>query len=52
MLVATFHVPDQRVPYADLGADWSQKRRPDAHARRLARQLQALGHTVTLAPAA
>ena len=26
-----FHVLDQRVPYADLGADWFQKRRPDAH---------------------
>ena len=51
MLVATFHVLDQRVPYADLGADWFQKRRPDAHARRLARQIEALGYRVSIAPA-
>lgn len=51
MLVATFHVLDQRVPYADLGADWFQKRRPDAHARRLARQIEALGYRVSIEPA-
>jgi len=51
MLVAAFHVIDQRVPYADLGADWFQKRRPDAHARRLAQQIEALGFRVTIEPA-
>jgi hypothetical protein len=51
MLVATFHVLDQRVPYVDLGADGFQERRPDAHARRLARQIEALGYRVTIEPA-
>jgi transposase len=51
MLVAAFHVLDRRVPYVDLGADWFQKRRPDAHARRLARQIEALGYRVTIEPA-
>ena len=51
MLVAAFHVLDQHVPYADLGAEWFQKRRPDAHAQRLARQIEALGFRVTLEPA-
>ena len=51
MIVAAFHVLDRRVPYEDLGADWFQKRRPDAHARRLARQIEALGFRVTIEPA-
>jgi branched-subunit amino acid aminotransferase/4-amino-4-deoxychorismate lyase len=40
------------VPYEDLGADWFIRRRPDAHARRLARQIEALGFSVTISPAA
>jgi transposase len=51
MLVAAFHVLDRRVPYVDLGADWFQKRQPDAHARRLAHQIEALGYHVTIEPA-
>jgi len=51
MLVAAFHVLNDRTPYQDLGADWFQKRRPDAHARRLARQIEALGFRVTIEPA-
>ncbi len=51
MLVAAFHVLDRRVPYVDLGANWFQKRRPDAHAHRLARQIEALGYRVTIEPA-
>jgi len=39
------------VPYRDLGADWFQRRRPDAHARRLAHQIEALGYHVTIEPA-
>ena len=38
------------VPYNDLGADWHQKRRPEAHARRLANQIEALGDQVTIEP--
>ncbi|MGD0875982.1 MAG: hypothetical protein ABSA14_13495 [Acidimicrobiales bacterium] len=51
MLVATFHVLDQCVPYADLGSDWFQERRRDAHARRFTRQIEALGYRVSIEPA-
>jgi transposase len=52
ILVAAYHVLDRHVPYQDLGADWFQRRRPETHARRLARQIEALGFHVTLEPAA
>ena len=48
MLVAAFHILAGGVPYTDLGADWFQKRRPEAHARRLAHQIEALGYRVTI----
>ena len=51
ILVAAFHILAGGVPYADLGADWFQRRRPDAHARRLAHQIEALGFRVTIEPA-
>lgn len=52
ILVAAFHILDRRVPYKDLGPDWFARRRPEAHARRLARQIEALGYQVTLQPRA
>ncbi|MGW3045557.1 hypothetical protein ACWC9T_37300, partial [Kitasatospora sp. NPDC001159] len=43
--------PDAR--YQDLGADWHQRHLNSARKTRdLVRQLQALGHQVTLAPTA
>jgi hypothetical protein len=39
-------------PYHDLGADWHERRNDEAHTRRLVAQLEKLGHTVTLNPAA
>jgi transposase len=51
ILVAVYYILDNKVPYHDLGADWFVKRRPDAHARRLARQIEALGYRVTIEPA-
>ncbi len=39
-------------PYTDLGADWLARRNDEAHARRLVAQLERLGHTVVLDPAA
>lgn len=49
MLVAAYHILDRRVPYHDLGADWFLRRHdPARHARRLARQIQALGFDVTI----
>jgi transposase len=54
ILVIVWHLlndPDSR--YADLGSDYYTNRLdPDHKTRDLVRQLQALGHTVTLAPAA
>jgi transposase len=43
MLVAAFYILERHVPYQDLGADWSARRRPEAHVRRLARHIEALG---------
>lgn len=50
-IVAAYHVLERDVPDYDLGADWFVKRRPDAHAKRLARQIELLGHKVELTPA-
>ena len=50
ILVAAFHVLDRGVPYKDLGSDWHARRRPEAHVRRLAHQIEALGYNVTIAP--
>ncbi len=38
--------------YNDLGGDYYQRRDPERQTQRLIRQLEALGHTVTLQPAA
>ncbi len=51
ILVAIFHILSTGTPYEDLGADWFVKRRPEAHARRLAKQIEALGYTVEINPA-
>jgi transposase len=49
LLVAYFHIVRDQVPYRDLGPDWQRKRYSVEHrARRLQRQLEALGYTVTL----
>ncbi|MGW8366942.1 IS110 family transposase [Streptomyces wedmorensis] len=52
ILVITWHLindPDAR--YQELGADWHQRHlNPARKTRDLVRQLQALGHQVTLAP--
>lgn len=50
ILVAAWHILKNGVPYEDLGEDWFVKRRPEAHARRLAKQIEALGYSVTIAP--
>jgi transposase len=39
-------------PYHDLGADWHGRRNDEAHTRRLVAQLEDLGHTVIINPAA
>jgi transposase len=52
MLIAYWHMFSTGETYTDLGSDYFQRRDPEAHTRRLVRKLQALGHDVTLTPAA
>jgi transposase len=49
ILVICYHVLERKVPYEDLGEDHFHRRRCEqAHARRLVRQLEKLGHKVAL----
>jgi transposase len=52
LLDLVWHLLSTGEPFADLGADYFQQRHdPEREARRLVRQLERLGHRVTLAPA-
>ena len=49
LLVAYYHIVRDQVPFKELGPDWQRKRySPEHRARRLQRQLEALGYTVTI----
>ena len=49
ILVAYYHIVRDQVPFRELGPEWQHKRYSVKHrARRLQRQLEALGYTVTL----
>jgi transposase len=49
LLVAYYHVVRDQVPFRELGPDWQRKRSsPEHRARRLQRQLEALGYKVNL----
>ncbi len=49
LLVAYYHIVRDQVPFRELGPDWQRKRYSVEHrARRLQRQLEALGYAVTL----
>jgi transposase len=50
ILVIAYHVILRKEPYRELGADYFERRKPEATARRLARQIERLGFQVTLAP--
>jgi transposase len=55
ILVSAYHMLSRGVPYQELGDDYFHRRerdRADRHTRRLVRQLERLGHHVTLEPAA
>jgi transposase len=52
MLVSAYWMLKRDEPYNDLGADWHSRRNHEAQTRRLIAQLERLGHTVTLDPAA
>jgi transposase len=49
ILIAYYHIVNERVPFRELGPDWLARRySPEHRTRRLVKQLEALGHTVTL----
>ena len=50
ILTAAWHMLQTGELYRDLGADHFTRQNPDRVTRRLVRQLEALGHHVTLAP--
>lgn len=53
ILVIAWHLLSTGETYTDLGSDYFDKRRTStAHQRRLVAQLEAMGHKVTLEPAA
>jgi transposase len=53
ILTAYYHIVRDRVPYRELGPDWLARRHsPEHRTRRLVKQLEALGHRVTLEAAA
>ncbi len=53
ILVIAWHLLANNVDYADLGAEhFTRNADPEARARYLVRQLEALGHKVSVEPAA
>ena len=53
ILVICWHLLSEHRPFEDLGADYHRRRHdPEAEARRLVQRLEALGHRVTVQPAA
>lgn len=52
ILVASWHILRDGVPFKELGVDFYSRRSPEVETRRLVRRLEALGHNVTIAPAA
>jgi transposase len=52
ILVAAYHILDQHVPYQELGPGYFDRRPSQQRTKRLVRQLEQLGHKVTLEPLA
>ncbi len=52
ILTTAYYMLKRDEPYRDLGPDWLAKRNEEAHTRRLVAQLEKLGHTVVIDPAA
>ena len=53
LIVIIWHIMATATPYQELGADYFTTRLdPERETRRLIARLEALGHTVTLQPAA
>src|SRR6185437_3394822 len=53
ILIAYYHIVRDHAPYQDLGPDWNNRHRStEQQTRRLVRQLERLGVTVTITPGA
>ena len=52
ILTTAYYMLKRDEPYRDLGPEWLAKRNEEAHTRRLVAQLEKLGHTVVIDPAA
>ena len=52
LLVIIYHVLTTGEVYHELGADYFDRRKQDALARRLVKRLATLGYTVTVQPQA
>jgi transposase len=52
ILVSAYYMLLRDEPYRDLGPEWLTKRNDEAHTRHLVAQLERLGHTVVIDPAA
>jgi len=50
LIVIAYHVIARREPYRELGADYLERQRPEAVARRYMRRIEKLGFKVTLEP--
>ncbi|XAS74158.1 transposase [Micrococcaceae bacterium Sec5.1] len=52
ILVSVYYMLERNEPYHDLGPEWLHQRHEQANTRRLIAQLERLGHTVIIDPAA
>src|SRR5205085_5143812 len=50
LLVIIYHMLKRGTTYAELGADFLDRREPDGLTRQLVKRLESLGHKVTLEP--
>ena len=50
ILTSAWHMLHTGEPYRDLGSDYFTRQNPDRLTKRLIRQLEALGHNVTIQP--
>jgi transposase len=48
ILIIAYHIIQRKEPYHELGADYFDKRRPEATAKRLLKRLERLGFQVSL----
>jgi transposase len=52
MLVAIYHIIRRQQPFHDLGAEWFVTRSPESKVKTLLRQLEKLGYSAEIRPAA